>query len=150
MYINFFKESIKETFEDMYSEVITLVDETIAPKSIISQGVSVIIGITGERKGRVMLDMSISTSIELAARLDPELREEDLSLFAMSEFCNIVSGGAITNINNQNKQSRLRLVSPSIFTGVNTEIIAPNLNTIKLSYCTEFGIIDLYVGFEGA
>lgn len=148
-YIQFFKDSIKEAFENMFSEVIELERESTAPRSILSKGVTVIIGITGEKKGRVLLDLSLPTATELANIIDTDLKEEDLTLFTMSELCNIASGGAITGMNNENKQLVLRLVPPSIFAGINTEIFSPNLNSTLLSYNTQFGKVDFHVGFEG-
>jgi len=148
-YIEYFKESIKETFEMMFDENITLDSENPAPGWIESKGVAVVVGITGVKKGRVLVDMPISTALELAVKMDSELNNEDLALYTIAEFCNIASGGAITAINNNCGQSALRLVTPSIFSGTNARIFSPGLKSAMLSYTTTFGKIDFHIGFEG-
>jgi CheY-specific phosphatase CheX len=148
-YINSFKESIKEAFEMMFDENITLETENPAPSWISSKGVAVVVGITGEKKGRVLVDMPCFTAMELAMRMDSELNNEDLALFTIAEFCNIASGGAVTAMNNNYRQSGLRLVTPSIFSGTNSKIFSPSLKATMLSYTTRFGKIDFHIGFEG-
>jgi len=148
-YIDFFKDSIKEAFEGMFEEIITLESETLAPGWISSKGVAVIVGLTGEKKGRVLLDMPLNTARELAVRLDPDLNDEDLALFTVAEFCNTASGGAITAINDKSRRVGLRLATPSIFTGINSQIFSPNLKAVLLSYNTRLGKIDFHIGFEG-
>lgn len=148
-YIRYFKDSIKETFEMMFDDVITLEAENPAPNWITSQGVAVVVGITGELKGRVLIDMPLFTALELALRMDNELNKEDLALFTIAEFCNIASGGAITSMNNEYKQAGLRLVTPSIFSGANSKIFSPSLKETMLTYITRFGKINFHIGFEG-
>ena len=148
-YINLFKDSIKEAFEGMFDETITFESETSAPGWISSKGVAVVIGITGEKKGRVLLDMPLNTAMELAIRLDPDWNDEDFALFTVAEFCNIASGGTITIINDKSRRVGLRLATPSIFTGTNSKIFSPNLKAVLLSYNTRFGKIDFHIGFEG-
>jgi len=145
-----FNNSIKEAFEGMFDETITLERETSAPGWISSKGVAVIIGITGEKKGRVLLDMPLDTALKLSARIDPGLNDEDSALFTAAEFCNIAAGGAITEINNKYEKIALRLATPSIFAGTNSKIFSPNLKAVLLSYNTRFGKIDFHIGFEGA
>ncbi len=148
-YINFFKESIKEAFEIMFDGNITLETENTAPSWISSKGVAVVVGITGVKKGRVLVDMSHFTAMELAKRMDAELNNEDMALFTIAEFCNIASGGAVTAINNNYRQSNLRLVAPSFFSGTKAKIFSPSLKSTMLSYTTHFGKIDFHIGFEG-
>lgn len=148
-YINSFKDSIKETFESMFDEIIILENETTAPTWILSKGAAVVVGITGEKKGKVLLDMSLETALELAKKVDSDLGEEDLALFTMAEFCNISSGGAITMMNDSSKRAGLRLATPSIFTGINAKIFSPNMKAILFSYNSRFGLIDFHIGFEG-
>lgn len=148
-YIKYFKESIKEAFEMMFDENITLETEDLAPSWISSKGVAVVVGITGAKKGRVLVDMPYSTAMELAMRMDSDLNSEDLALFTIAEFCNITSGGAVTAINNNSGQISLRLVTPSFFSGTNAKIFSPGLKSNMLCYTTQFGKIDFYIGFEG-
>ncbi|NSW89564.1 MAG: chemotaxis protein CheX [Firmicutes bacterium] len=148
-YIEFFKDSIRKSFEDMFEEEIILESETSAPRWISSKGAAVIIGISGVKKGRVLLDMCLDTALELAQKLDSDFNDEDLALFTIAEFCNIASGGAITMINDKFSGRGLRLASPSIFAGTNARLFSPKLDSVLLSYYTRFGNIDFYIGFGG-
>jgi len=148
-HIEFFKQSIKKTFEDMFEEKIILRNEDKAPGWISSRGAAVVVGISGEKKGRVMIDMCLNTAFELSKILIPEMDDEDFALFTIAEFCNIASGGATTLINDKLRRRALRLAPPSIFAGSNFKIFSPKLESVLLSYNTRFGEIDFHIGFEG-
>ena len=148
-YIKLFNDSIIEAFEGMFEETIILENEAVSPGGISTRGVAVIVGITGGNKGRVLLDMSLDTAMELGKQLDPDFTDKSFALFTVSEFCNIASGGGITMMNNNSKGLGLRLAPPSIFTGVNSRIFSPNLKAVWLSYNTRFGKIDFHIGIEG-
>lgn len=148
-YIEFFKYSIKESFEDMFGEKIILESETSAPGWISSKGAAVVVGISGEKKGRVLIDMCLDTALEISKKLVSDLNNEDFALFTIAEFCNIVSGGATTLINDKFRGRGLRLAPPSIFAGTNFKLFSPKLNSVLLSYDTRFGKIDFHIGFGG-
>jgi CheY-specific phosphatase CheX len=148
-YISYFKDAIREIFESLFGEKISLESQNLAPGWISSQGVAVVIGITGGKKGRVLLDMPRNTALELAQRVNATFKDEDLALFTMAEFCNIAAGDAITSFNNQYQGNSLRLAPSSIFAGTNSKLFSPKLNTVWLSFATRLGKIDFYIGFEG-
>lgn len=148
-YIEFFVDSVIESFEKMFEEKIVLEKKLSAPACISSLGAAVVVGITGGKKGRVLLDMGLVTASKLAGKLDEELEDEDLSLFTIAEFCNIAAGGATTMLNNKYKGVGLRLSTPSIFAGSNSNIYSPKLNEVLLDFSTRFGNIRFYIGFEG-
>ena len=148
-YIEFFKQSIKESFEDMFGERIILENEAQAPGWISSKGVAAIVGISGKKKGRVLIDMCLDTALELAKKLISDWNDEDFALFTIAEFCNIVSGGAITLINDKLRRRALRLAPPSIFAGSNFKLFSPKLDSVLLNFDTRFGEIDFHIGFEG-
>jgi len=148
-YIEFFKQSIKESFEDMFGERIIFKNETKAPGWISSNGAAVVVGISGEKKGRVLIDMCLDTALKLSKILIPEMDDEDFALFTIAEFCNIVSGGATTLINDKLRRRALRLAPPSIFAGSNFKLFSPKLDSVLLNFDTRFGEIDFHIGFEG-
>jgi CheY-specific phosphatase CheX len=148
-YIIYFKDAILESFESLFEEKISLESQNLAPGWISSRGVAVVIGITGGKKGRVLLDLSRNTALELAQRINTNLNDENLALFTMAEFCNIAAGGAITALNNQYKGTALRVAPPSIFAGTNSKLFSPKLKSVWLSFDTRFGKIDFQIGFEG-
>lgn len=148
-YIDFFKRSIQESYEDMFGCSLTLEKESKSPGWILSKGVAVVVGISGEKKGRVLIDMCLETALELTRILIPDNQNKDLALFTVAEFCNIVSGGAVTLINNAFKGRGLRLAPPSIFSGTGFKLFSPKLDSQLLRYNTQFGTVDFHIGFEG-
>lgn len=148
-YSQYFDQCIKDTFLSMFDEELKLEKEIPSPGWIQSKGASILIGITGVVKGRILMDMPLSTARSIAAKLDPDMGQEDLALMTIAEALNISSGGAITKINNADKSAGFRLATPSIFSGTDSKIYTPNLNAVQLSYSTKFGTIDFYIGFEG-
>src|SRR5665647_124937 len=98
--IEYFKNSMLEAFPILFEEEITFKEQTLGSGVILSMGVAVVVGITGNKKGRVLVDMELQTAERLGKVLAPDLDDEDFPLFAAAELCNIVAGGATTSINN--------------------------------------------------
>jgi len=147
--IEYFKNSMLEAFPILFEEEITFKEQTLGSGVILSMGVAVVVGITGNKKGRVLVDMELQTAERLGKVLAPDLDDEDFPLFAAAELCNIVAGGATTSINNLNRELGLRLAPPSIFSGIQPKIYSPNLQTHVMSFGTSYGMINLYVGLAG-
>jgi CheY-specific phosphatase CheX len=148
-YVEYFKNSMIETFSTFFMEEIAFTDQTSGGGMILSMGVAAVVGITGNRKGRVLVDMEMHTAEKLAKVLALDLEDENIPLFTAAELCNIVAGGATTNMNNMNCELGLRLTPPSIFSGIRPKIYSPNLQTHAMSFSTSYGMIFLNVGMEG-
>ncbi len=147
-YYKYFDECIKETFLSMFDEEISTQKELPALDWITSKGAAFLIGITGRKKGRVVMDMSLFTAMYMALKLDAELSEENQALITLAEALNILSGYAITKINKADHTSDFLLTISSISSGSDSKIHTPNLNMTQLSYDTRFGMIDFYIGLE--
>lgn len=119
--------------------------------SIISAGVTTILGITGECKGRLLLNMSMQTAREIAQRINKEEFEyiDDTVLYSVTELTNIISGKIITLINDMFKGYNLRLTPPGVFCGQGIEITGPGFQVISVILNTEAGPIDINIGLEG-
>ena len=114
-----------------------------------SQGFSVIIGITGKRPGRIILDMTQETANKLSEAINCEECEPEFVLDTLAELTNIVSGNGITTVNNANPGMGLMLTPPSIFIGNELTIVSPKLNAEVVMVTTPVGLINLSIGFEG-
>lgn len=120
------------------------------PPVFISQGVAVIIGITGAKPGRIILDTSMETALQLSEAFNGEsgLAEDEI-IDSMAEFTNIVSGHGITQVNNAQEKLTLMLTPPSVFWGNNIKITSPKINAEVVTIETPVGLIKISVGFEG-
>lgn len=119
--------------------------------SIISSGVSTVLGLTGKFKGRIILDTSIPTAKALAEKISEESIEEinEEVLYTMIELNNIISGKAMTVINNANKEYNFRLSPPGIFWGEEIKISSPGLQVFNVEIETDVGMFYINLGFEG-
>ncbi|WP_378954483.1 chemotaxis protein CheX [Pelosinus sp. sgz500959] len=125
--------------------------QTVAqPTVFVSRGLAVIIGITGLRPGRIILDSDMETARQLSEIFNGETYlEEDDIIDSIAEFANIVSGHGITQINNLEKNLALLLTPPSVFLGKKINITSPKINAEVIEIDTSVGSIKISVGFEG-
>lgn len=115
-----------------------------------SEGLAIVIGITGQIQGRVILDMSRKTAQMLAERVcgGQDVREVDM-LHSVSEFANIIAGHGVSRVNNIFQSFDLRLTPPSILFGDTLNIMNPQLHSFIVTAETAIGRIALSVGFVG-
>lgn len=110
-FINAACEVLKEYF---HTGVKPLQVET-TPSSFAPTGMLVSLGITGELNGRLLLDLSESTAFEMAKMyLREEIKptEKDLIVSTICELGNIISGRAISFLNEVSRKVRM---TPPIF-----------------------------------
>ncbi|MEN6349061.1 MAG: chemotaxis protein CheX [Syntrophomonas sp.] len=116
-----------------------------------SNGFSVIVGFTGGWRGRFFLDMSQQTAIQMATILTGEeyqsVADEEV-LLSGAEIGNIISGNAITDINNTMPGLNLRLTPPSVFAGDALSMFNVRLNSCSVIIETSAGQIKINVAVE--
>lgn len=119
--------------------------------SFVSRGFTVIIGFTGGWKGRFFLDMGGETAMHVASTLTGEsystFAEEEV-LLSGAELGNIISGNAITDINNNNPGLNLRLTPPSVFTGEGLTMFNVRLSSCSVLLQTDAGPVKINVAVE--
>jgi chemotaxis protein CheX len=121
--------------------------------SFISQGFVVIVGFTGGWRGRFFLDMPHATAIKMAEILTGEeyqsVNEEDV-LLCGAEIGNIISGNAITDVNNTQAGLNIRLTPPSVFAGEDVSLFNVHLSSWSVLMQTEAGEIKINLAVEEA
>ena len=148
-YIEEFATAIAGNLEMMAGATCQVGDPTPHNEAIASAGLSVIVGITGKRPGRIIMDTDVATARKLTeAANEGEEVDETLILDTMAEFCNIVSGHTTTKINNKNKGLGLMLTPPGIFMGKNLRIVSPRIDAKILRAESSLGVFTVSVGFE--
>ena len=116
-----------------------------------SMGVSSIITFAGARKGRLLLDMEPGLALSMAgAVLGEEYGDvkDPMVLSLVAEVNNIISGNAITGINNELLMD-LRLAPPVVFAGRDVVISIPRLRSLSSWGETEYGRIRINIAWEG-
>ena len=151
-YLPYFRTSLQDNLKAM-ANLDCSFGETILQYGILeSRGLAVIIGITGNVSGRVILDTSKEVACKLCGMINGEEcdPEDSFVLISLAEFLNILSGNAISMINNMHKGMNLRLAPPGIFVGKNLKINSPKVKAEVIKVETTAGDIYLSVGFEGS
>jgi CheY-specific phosphatase CheX len=146
-------ELAKKSFEDVVSEVSgegINAAEAFVIKNEDKLSLSIIIGLSGETNGRILLNTSaeygknIATAMNFGDELD---NEEDLYVY-LAEFANMVCGRTATHINNQFGKREIWISPPAIFSAKDLDIITPNVSSMKAFYEFSLGKFILDMGFS--
>lgn len=146
-----FLECVEKSFENVAKDMADIIFQRNDKVDALGKDtVSVIIGVVGANKGRILIEMERSAAKVLAESINGEPFDNYLELYlALMEFSNIFCGNAVTLINNTYRGSDLRLTPPAIFAGVDVEIMTPNIGSKNVLCKCEYGDVLLDIGFEG-
>jgi len=102
---------------------------------------AVIIGLTGDINGRVIYDMDIQTSLNIAELIIGEKRNsfDEMVKSAVGEFANMVTGRAISIL--AEKGYKFKISPPTLFTGNKMEISDINIPALVVPIECELGTI---------
>lgn len=125
--MNEFEKEFMKTFVISTANVFgILTDKKLVPKGVEQEdklvfktsGVVVIVSFNGQYSGRMLISMPKELAKFIFEKgFGGEDPTDDELMLTASEFGNIVSGNAITEINNKYKGANLRLSPPSSFLG---------------------------------
>lgn len=117
--------------------------------AFITQGIAIIIGITGPRTGRLILAAGEATAASLIQNiLKKEMVTNDEILHGMAEFANIIAGHGVSKMNNT-CGSESRLTPASILFGETLNIFNPKLESHVIAADTAVGPVYMNIGFGG-
>ncbi|MFZ5985948.1 MAG: chemotaxis protein CheX [Bacillota bacterium] len=146
-----FINSIKDVFKQMTGiEVYLDKDFYTENDDLVSLGVTSIISFSGKIKGRLLLDMEKSLALEVAKNItgtDFDNVKEYMVLASVQELNNIISGDAITKLNNEFGVS-LRLAPPIVFAGKDAVVSVPKVEPVSMDCGTSYGKLKVNIAFE--
>ncbi|NLK94826.1 MAG: response regulator [Clostridiales bacterium] len=150
LYPGIFREAILNVYNKLLKIVPEIINENYDNGLIESQGVSIVMGITGKYSGRVLLDMSNETAEKLAeALLNKKITDEEQILNVITEIANMYAGNACSMVNKKNKIFGLRVAPPTTFYGESINVCnaeLENMYTTKVK--TQYGELLINVGFR--
>ena len=117
--------------------------------ALLSEGVAVVLGITGKCHSRMTLDCSIETAVKFGEKAYGRDSSEEECLQALAECANVIAGHGITRLNNDYPHAKLRLAPPAIFTGKGMSMINPRLAQYSVRLSLDCGSFTLSVGLSG-
>lgn len=143
------KQSFEEVMFEVTSEQITAYHEfALEPQDRLS--LSIIIGISGNTNGRILLNTSVEYGKNIAVAMnfgDPLEKEEDLHVY-LAEFANMFCGRAATHINNKFGKREIWISPPAIFSAKDLDIVTPNVSSMKAYYECGLGKFIVDMGFS--
>ncbi|MBQ1417001.1 MAG: response regulator [Selenomonas sp.] len=114
-------------------------------------GVAAVIGIVGEPKGRVALYMDSETMYSLSKAMLGMDPQDDLSAdeaeAAIEEAGNIITGRAVSRINDVFKDKEMRITPPGTVIGSDIILSNPELISFNVVAKTSYGNVYMNVGF---
>lgn len=143
----------KKSFEEVISEV---TGETIEADGEFNIGsdemlsLSIIIGLSGNTNGRILLNTSFEYGRNIATAMnfgDPLENDDDLYIY-LAEFANMFCGRTATYINNQFGKREIWISPPAIFSAKDLDVVTPNVNAMKAFYECNLGKFIVDVGFS--
>lgn len=146
-------ELAKKSFEEIMMEVAGESIEAdgefaIQPEDRLS--LSIIIGLSGNTNGRILLNTSVEYGKNIAIAMnfgDPLENEEDLHVY-LAEFANMFCGRAATHINNKFGKREIWISPPAIFSAKDLDIVTPNVSSMKAYYEFSMGKFIVDMGFS--
>lgn len=143
------KQSFEEILFEVTGEAIQADHEfNLNPADRLS--LSIIIGISGNTNGRILLNTSVEYGRNIAIAMnfgDPLEKEEDLHMY-LAEFANMFCGRAATHINNKFGKREIWISPPAIFSAKDLDVVTPNVSSMKAFYDCTLGKFIVDMGFS--
>lgn len=146
-------ELAKQSFEEVMFEVTSeqiIANQEFALEPADRLSLSIIIGISGNTNGRILLNTSVEYGKNIAVAMnfgDPLEKEEDLHVY-LAEFANMFCGRAATHINNKFGKREIWISPPAIFSAKDLDIVTPNVSSMKAYYECGLGKFIVDMGFS--
>ncbi len=143
----FTTKSFEEVIQEITEQELTQGEEFVIKSDNM---LSIIIGISGETNGRILLNTSIEYGRELAKAMNfgDEVETEDDLYMYLAEFANMFCGRTATHINNKFGKREIWISPPTIFSANDLDIITPNVSSRKAYYNCDLGLFTIDVGFS--
>ena len=144
-YVQPFVSSAQEILGKVLSGQIAAGKVRLSPAPTAGNGVTAIVGVTGEGEGRVLFEMSRQTALAIAAEMNDEPQSElgSLAKDTLSELASMMTGRAISLLND--KGYHLRVSPPTLIAGDNVTISTAELETLTVPLETIHGEVVVNV-----
>lgn len=121
-YINPFVESALSVLKTTVSEEVKRGSPKLSTSINNIQGVAIIIGLAGQVSGRVVLDMSPETALNIASSMNQEKLTDfdELVSATLTELGNMITGNAVTKLHQLG--FKFDLTPPALFMGENLKL----------------------------
>jgi len=114
-----------------------------------SSGISVAVGMIGRHKGRLIIDMSHNTALNMAKKiLQDESQTLEEAIQFLSEFTNVIAGNACSLLNGLNRSFGLRVSPPTVIVGEDITISIGDMDCKSFMIKTDLGEAFMNIGVQ--
>ena len=147
-YINPFVESAFNVLKEVLNSEIKRGELYLKSTSQPVLGVATIIGLAGDVEGRVLLDMSMETAINIASEMNMEKLEkfDELGKATITELANMITGQAITKLHELG--FKFDLTPPSMLTGNDMVISDSGVEALIVPIELTYGKLEINVAIK--
>ncbi|MFW5776193.1 MAG: chemotaxis protein CheX [Spirochaetota bacterium] len=151
-YINPFVESAYNILNEVLHVEVARGDLYLKSTAAPVLGVAAIIGLAGDVEGRVLLDMSRETAIDIASAMlksmdmDPITEMNEMGRATITELANMITGQAVTKLHDLG--FKFDLTPPALVTGDNMEISNTNVEALIVPMEMPQGKIEINVAIR--
>jgi chemotaxis protein CheX len=147
-YINPFVESAFSIIKEVLHSDVQRKELYLKKTSQPVMGVAAIVGLAGDVEGRVLIDMSNETAIEIASIMNGEKLSDldELVKATITELANMVTASAVTKLHDLG--FKFDLTPPSIITGQNMRVTDMNVEALIVPLSTPQGLIEINVAIR--
>lgn len=151
-YINPFVESAHSVLAEVLQVDVNRGELYLKSTAAPVLGVAAIIGLAGDVEGRVLLDMSRETAVQIASGMlksmdmEPISELNEMGRATITELANMITGQAVTKLHNLG--FKFDLTPPALVTGDNMEISNTNVEALIVPMELPHGKIEINVAIR--
>lgn len=147
-YINPFVEAAYNILTEVLGGEIRRGELYLKSTSMPVMGVAALVGLAGDVEGRVIFDMSLSTAMKIASKMNSEElgQFDDLAKATITELANLITAQAVTKLHDLG--FRFDLTPPALFTGDNMEISDHEVEALIVPMETDQGKVEVNVAIR--
>lgn len=147
-YINPLISSFINVYKSITNFDIKIGELFIRNNSLSANDIVVIIGITGDLNGQLILSFSKETALNIVSKMmmdTPILELDDMSISAIGELGNIIIGNYITSLSNNNL--KIDITTPTVLSGDKMKINLFNKKQISVPFNSDLGkmVVDISI-----
>jgi len=147
-YINPFVESALQILNETVSDDVKRGQLYLKPSLTPMLGVVVIVGLTGQVSGRVIIDMSKETALKIASKMNGEemIEFDEMVSATLTELANMITGQAVTKLHSLGFQ--FDLTPPALLIGDNLQISDNKIEALVVPLELLGNMIEINVGLR--
>ena len=145
--INPFVDAVSSIMPQLGFQTVTRGKLAVKDQYVVSQGVTIIVGLTLDVKGNVAYNMSEETAKQVASTMMmgmPVAQMDDMAQSAISEMTNMVTANAATNF--EKMGVNVDISPPSLIVGADFKAKVSNTKFLAIELLVDSLVIEMNIG----